>query len=71
MTARSRILVLASITALLLLSSCEIVEDLEVTMSGPHCGRFGIPSELENEDLGVLDHRFDWDRVDGDRKSVV
>ena len=33
--------------------------------SGPHCGSFDFPAELENIDLDVLHHRFDWDRLDG------
>ena len=62
---RSNTLLPIAIAALLLSAGCELVDDFEVAMSGPHCGKFGIPAELENEDLGVLDHRFDWDRIDG------
>ena len=62
---QSRKLLPVALAALLLVTGCELVDLVEVAVSGPHCGRFGIPSELENEDLGVLDHRFDWDRIDG------
>lgn len=62
---RSKKPLAAAFAALLFLSSCEVVDDFEVALSGPHCGRFGIPPELENKDLNVLDHRFDWDRLDG------
>lgn len=62
---RSKKLISSAIATLLFLSGCELVDAVEVTMSGPHCGRFGIPPELENKDLNVLDHRFDWDRIDG------
>jgi hypothetical protein len=55
----------AALTALLLLSGCEVIDDFEVAVSGPHCGKFGIPAELENKELHVLDHRFDWARLDG------
>jgi hypothetical protein len=50
---------------MLLLSGCELVDAVEVAVSGPNCGSIGIPAELENVDLHVLDHRFDWDRLDG------
>ena len=50
---------------MLLLSGCEIVDAVEVAVSGPECGAFGFPAELGNVDLHVLDHRFDWDRLDG------
>lgn len=62
---RSNKLLPIAIAALLLSAGCEVVEDFEVAMSGPHCGDFGVPAELENKDLGVLDHRFDWERIDG------
>ena len=64
MTARSKKLLPAAIAAVLLLSGCEVVDDFELAMSGPHCGTFGFPAELENIDLDVLDHRFNWDRLD-------
>lgn len=52
------------LAALLLLSACELIDAVEVAVSGPHCGSFDIPPELENKDLNVIDHRFDWDRID-------
>ena len=51
--------------ALLLLPACELVDAVEVAVSGPQCGRFGIPAELENEDINVLAHPFDLNRLDG------
>ena len=64
MTARSRKSLPATLAALLLLSACELVDMVEVAASGPRCGSFDYPAELENQDLGVLDHRFNWDRLD-------
>ncbi len=54
-----------ALVALLFLLGCEVVEDFEVAMSGPECGSFSLPPELENEDFNVLYHRFDWTRIDG------
>ena len=62
---RPRTPLLAVVAILLFLSGCELVGTFEVAASGPHCGKFGIPPELENKDLNVLDHRFDWNRLDG------
>jgi hypothetical protein len=62
---RSKKLLPAALAALLLLSACELVDAVEVAVSGPHCGSFDYPAELENQDLSVLDHRFNWDRLDG------
>ena len=56
---------LAAIVILLFLSGCELVGVAVMAVSGPHCGGFVIPPEMENKDLYVLDHRFDWDRLDG------
>lgn len=64
MTQSKKLLPLA-IAALLLLSACEIVDAVEVAVSGPHCGAFGIPPELDDVDLDVLAHHFDWDLLDG------
>ncbi len=61
----SRKLLLIAISALPLLSGCEVVDAFEAAVSGPECGSFEFPAELENVDLNVLDHRFDWDRLDG------
>jgi hypothetical protein len=62
---RSKKLLPAATAALLLLSGCELFDAFEVAVSGPECGAFGFPAELESQDLHVLDHRFDWDRLDG------
>ncbi len=62
---RPRTPLLAVVAILLFLSGCEFVGTFEVAASGPHCGKFGFPAELENNDLDVLHHRFDWDRLDG------
>ena len=52
------------LAALLLLSACEVVDNFEVTLSGPDCGKFGVPPGLVDSDLYVLGHDFDWDRID-------
>ena len=57
--------------ALLLLPACELVDAVEVAVSGPHCGSFGIPTELENEDINVLAHPLDLNRLDGIEGIVV
>ena len=64
MTRTKKLLPLA-IAAVLFLSACELVDMVEVAVSGPECGAFGFPAELENEDINVLAHYFDWDRLDG------
>ncbi len=51
--------------AALLLSGCELVDAVEVAVSGPECGSFGLPPELAIKDIYVNDHHFDWDRIDG------
>ncbi len=56
---------LAVVAILLFLSGCELVGVGVMAASGPHCGSFDFPAELENKELDVLDHRFDWDRLDG------
>lgn len=48
-----------------LTAGCELVGAGVMAVSGPVCGASGIPPELENKELHVLDHRFDWDRLDG------
>lgn len=63
MTRSWRLLPLAF--AALLLSGCVLADAIEVAASGPHCESFGIPPGLEKEDLYVLDHYFDWHRIDG------
>jgi len=55
----------AAMAAFISLSGCELADAVEVAVSGPHCGAFGVPPGLEKEDLYVLDHYFDWDRIDG------
>ena len=64
MTRSTKLLPLA-FAALLLLSACELVDAVEVAVSGPECGAFGFPAELENEDINVLAHPFDLNRLDG------
>lgn len=62
---RSKKLLPAALAALLLLSACELVDAVEVAVSGPECGGSGVPAVLENSDLYIHDwHRFDWDRID-------
>jgi len=46
MTARPKPLRPLAIMTLLLLSGCELVDAVEVVVSGPRCGSFGIPAEL-------------------------
>jgi hypothetical protein len=55
-----------AIAAVLVLSGCEIFDAFEVAVSGPHCGKFGVPVELENNGLDILD----WDRIDGSIKVL-
>ncbi len=62
---RFRTILPLAIAVLLLLSACELVDAVEVAVSGPECGAFGFPAELDSVDLHVLDHRFDWDHLDG------
>lgn len=65
MTTRPKKLLLAVIPAFLFLSGCELVDAIEVAVSGPHCGASDVPAVLENSDLYIHDwHRFDWDRID-------
>jgi hypothetical protein len=64
MISPSRNLLPAAMTDFIFLSGCELADAIEVAVSGPRCGRFGIPPELEGKELHVLDHRFDWDRLD-------
>ncbi len=54
----------AAFVAMLLVSACEIVDVIEVAVSGPECGSFGMPPELEDKNLSLLDPNFDWDRLD-------
>ena len=61
---RSKKLLPAAIAALLLLSGCELVDAFEVTMSGPECGSFGLPPELEERGLYLFDGPRDWDQID-------
>ena len=44
----------AVLTVLLLLSSCELADTIEVAVSGPHCGSSGIPPELEERNLHLF-----------------
>ena len=55
----------AALAALLLLPGCGLVDAVEVAVSGPHCGSFGVPPGLEKEDLYILGDYFDWGRIDG------
>ena len=52
------------LVALLLLSACELVDAVEVAVSGPHCGKSGMPSELEERGLYLFDGPRDWDQID-------
>lgn len=54
----------AALAALLLISGCEIVDAVEVAVSGPECGAFGLPPELADKNLYALDPHFAWDRLD-------
>ena len=57
----------AALAVLLLLSACELVNAVEVAVSGPECGRsgeLGYPPELAKKNLYALDPSFDWDRLD-------
>ncbi len=49
-----------ALTALLLLSGCEVVGTFAMAVSGPHCGAFGVPPELE-KDLIVENERDRFD----------
>ncbi len=40
--------------AMLLLSGCELADVIEVAVSGPHCGKSGIPPELEERNLHLF-----------------
>ena len=53
-----------AIAALLLLSACELADAIEVAVSGPHCGRFSIPPDLEERGLYLFDGPRDWDQID-------
>ena len=55
----------AVMAAFIFLSGCELADAIEVAVSGPDCGNFGKPAELGYEDMNVLAHYFDWDRIDG------
>lgn len=54
----------AALAALLLLSGCELVDAVDVAVSGPHCGSFGMPPELEERGLYLFDGPRDWDQID-------
>ena len=61
---RSKKLLPVGFAAFMLLSGCELVDAVEVAVSGPECGEFGLPPELAKKNLYALDDRFDWDRLD-------
>jgi len=73
---RYRQLLPLAFAAMLLLSGCELADVIEVAVSGPHCGRSGIPPELEERGLNLFGHApepmsrdqfgrvFDPDRLD-------
>ena len=61
---RSNKLLPAGFVALLLLSGCELTDAIEVAASGPHCGRSGIPPELEERGLNLFGEPYDPDRFD-------
>ena len=50
----------AAISALLFLSGCELVGVGVMAVSGPACGKFGIPPVLDKNKVNILD----WDRID-------
>lgn len=54
----------AALAALLLLSACELVDAIEVAVSGPECGSFGMPPELEERGLYLFDGPRDWYQID-------
>ena len=54
----------AVLAVLLLLSACELVDAIEVAVSGPECGGFGMPPELEERGLHLFDGPRDWDQID-------
>jgi hypothetical protein len=62
---RSRKLLPLAFVALQFLAACELVDAVEVAVSGPECGGSGVPDVLKNTDLYIHDwHRFDWGRID-------
>ena len=40
--------------AAVLLAGCELADAIEVAVSGPHCGSFGVPSELKERGLALF-----------------
>ncbi len=44
----------AGFAAFLLLSGCVLADAIEVAVSGPHCGSFSVPPELEERGLELL-----------------
>ena len=44
----------AGLVAFLLLTGCELADVIEVAVSGPHCGRFGLPPELDERGLNLF-----------------
>lgn len=59
MTGSNKLLPTA-LTALLLLSGCEVIGTFAMAVSGPHCGASGLPPGLE-KDLIVEDERDRFD----------
>ena len=44
----------AALAALLLLPGCELADMVEVAVSGPECGSFGLPPDLEERGLDLF-----------------
>ena len=51
-------------SSLLLLSGCVLADAIEVAVYGPHCGKSGMPPELEERGLYLFDGPRDWDQID-------
>ncbi len=54
----------AAMAAFIFLSGCELADVIEVAVSGPHCGSFGIPPELEERGLHLFGYRHGPHRLD-------
>jgi hypothetical protein len=54
----------AAMAAFIFLTGCGLADAIEVAASGPHCGKSGIPPELEERNLNLFGGSPDPDRLD-------